>query len=150
MARPTLLSDSALHRNCVSVFRSSRPRQSNQCHDAPPVCISVSLSLYACTCAHSRVRTLVACMYVAYTCRHAGTTVSMLVRAHRRQQRQRQRLARWFGGLGSIGYSYGNVSNYRTELLAGAEDPVGQPVSVRCQRGKGEAYPNLPRALVCW
>jgi len=31
------------------------------------------------------------------------------------------------GGLGSIGHSYGNVSSYRTELLAGAEDPVGQP-----------------------
>jgi len=31
------------------------------------------------------------------------------------------------GGLGSIGHSYANVSSYRTELLAGAEDPVGQP-----------------------
>jgi len=50
-------------------------------------------------------------------------------------------------GLGSIGHSYGNVSNYRTELLAGAEDPVGQPVSVRCRRGKGEVYLNLYRAL---
>lgn len=28
------------------------------------------------------------------------------------------------GGLGSIGHSYGNVSNYRTELLARPEDPV--------------------------
>lgn len=32
----------------------------------------------------------------------------------------------WVGsrGLGSIGHSYGNVSNYRTELLARPEDPV--------------------------
>lgn len=27
------------------------------------------------------------------------------------------------GGLGSIGHSYGNVSNYRTEPLARPEDP---------------------------
>lgn len=41
--------------------------------------------------------------------------------------------------LGSISHSYGNVSNYRTELLAGAEDPVGRPMSARCRREEREA-----------
>lgn len=51
---------------------------------------------------------------------------------------QQQRLARVVRGLGSIGHSYGNVSNYRTELLA--EDPVGQPVSVHDVEEEREAF----------
>lgn len=81
-----------------------------------------------CTCvvAYARPCTRNVCTY-RRTCR--------VVRAA-----AQQRLAR---GLGSIGHSYGNVSNYRTELLA--EDPVGQPVSGRDVEGR---HSWIPRSLV--
>lgn len=116
---------------------SVQPHNSQSAVDSDPAYVYVGAS-FVWRYAHAKAPTWT----VAYARpRHvrAATSnyVSVLLVRPRLCERADGSGSGWLGGLGSIDHSYGNVSNYRTELLAGAEDPVGQPVLAWCRRGKG-------------